>query len=133
MFSAEWSTGGSGSQAVVALRGELDVVDAASLAAALMAAVAREPVIVADLAALEFIDSSGTAALVLACKQARRGGGDLLLARPQDQVLRFLTVSGLADVFSVRASVEDAARDAGRSQQAPQSQPGDARIDALLR
>jgi anti-anti-sigma factor len=42
-----------------------------------MAAVAREPVIVADLAALEFIDSSGTAALVLACKQARRGGGDL--------------------------------------------------------
>ena len=40
MFSAEWSTGGSGGQAVVALRGELDVVDAASLAAALMAAVA---------------------------------------------------------------------------------------------
>ena len=137
MFSAEWSTGGSGGQAVVALRGELDVVDAASLAAALMAAVAREPVIVADLAALEFIDSSGAAALVLACRQARRAGSDLLLAGPQDQVLRFLTVSGLADVISVRASVEDAARDAGRSRQAPalapQSEPGDARIGALLR
>jgi anti-sigma B factor antagonist len=139
MFSAEWSTGGSGGQAVVALRGELDVVDAASLAAALMAAVAREPVIVADLAALEFIDSSGAAALVLACKQARRAGGDLLLAGPQDQVQRFLTVSGLADVISVRASVEDAARDAGRSRQAPapapQSQPGDAphrRVAAMM-
>ena len=137
MFSAEWSTGGSGGQAVVALRGELDVVDAASLAAALMAAVAREPVIVADLAALEFIDSSGAAALVLGCRQARRVGGDLLLAGPQDQVLRFLTISGLADVICVRASVEDAARDAGRSRQAPalapQSEPGDARIDAVLR
>jgi len=137
MFSAEWSTGGSGGRAVVALRGELDVVDAASLAAALMAAAAREPVVVADLAALEFIDSSGAAALVLACKQARRAGGDLLLAGPQDQVLRFLTVSGLADAISVRASVENAARGAGRSRQAPapapQSQPGDARIDTLLR
>jgi anti-sigma B factor antagonist len=119
MLSAEWSTGGSGGQAVVALRGELDVVDAASLAAALMAAVAREPVIVADLAALEFIDSSGAAALVLVRKQARRAGGDLLLAGPQDQVLRFLTVSGLADVFLVLASVEDAARNAGRSREAP--------------
>jgi hypothetical protein len=28
MFSAEWSTAGSGGQAVVALRGELDVADA---------------------------------------------------------------------------------------------------------
>jgi anti-anti-sigma factor len=125
MFSAEWSTGGNGGQAVVALRGELDV-DAASLAAALMAAVARELVIVADLAALG-----------LACRQARRAGGERLLAGPQDQVLRFLTVSGLADVFSVRARVEDAAPDAGRSRQAPapapQSQPCDARIDALLR
>jgi anti-sigma B factor antagonist len=119
MFSAEWSTGGSGGQAVVALRGELDVVDAASRAAALMAAVVREPMIFADLAALEFIDSSGAAALVLACKQARRAAGDLLLAGPQGQVQRFLTVSGLADVISVRASVEDAARDAGRSRQAP--------------
>jgi anti-anti-sigma factor len=119
MFSAEWSTGGSGGQAVVALRGELDVVDAASLAAALVAAAIREPVIVADLAGLEFIDSSGAAALVLARKQARRAGGDLLLAGPQDQVLRFLTVSGLADVFPVLARVENAARNAGCSQQAP--------------
>jgi anti-sigma B factor antagonist len=119
MFSAEWSTGGSGGQAVVTLRGELGVLDAASLAAALVAAVAREPVIVADLAGLEFIDSSGAAALVPARKQARRAGSDLLLAGPQDQVLRFLTVSSLADVFSVLASVEDAARNAGRSRQAP--------------
>jgi anti-sigma B factor antagonist len=123
MFSAEWSTGGIRGQAIVALHGELDVVDAASLAAALVAAVAREPVIIADLAGLEFIDSSGAAALVLARKQARRAGGDLLLAGPQDQVLRFLTVSGLADVFHVLASVENAARNAGYSRQASVTAP----------
>jgi anti-sigma B factor antagonist len=119
MFSAELSTGPTGGQAIVALRGELDVVDAASLAAALVDAVAREPVIIVDLAGLEFIDSSGAAALVLVRRQARRAGGDLLLAGPQDQVLQFLTVSGLADVFPVLASVENAAHNAGYSRQAP--------------
>src|SRR5258706_287686 len=49
-------------QAVVALCGELDVADAASVAAALAAVAARAPEIVVDLAGLEFIDSSGVAA-----------------------------------------------------------------------
>ena len=111
MFSAE-SIGESGGRVVVALRGELDVVEAASLAASLLAVAARGPEIVADLAGLEFIDSSGAAALVLARKEARRAGGDLLLAAPQEQVLRFLTLTGLAGVFLVLASVGR-----GRSQQ----------------
>jgi anti-anti-sigma regulatory factor len=44
--------------------------------------------------------------------QARQAGGDLLLAAPHDQVLRVLGVIRLAEVFSVHASVEQAA---GRS------------------
>ena len=114
MFSAD-STGECGGHVVVALRGELDVVEAASLAAALLAVAARGPEIVADLTGLEFIDSSGAAALVLARKEARRAGGDLLLAAPQEQVLRFLTLTGLAGVFLVLASVEEAAASSGRS------------------
>jgi len=86
-------------RAVVALRGELDVADAASAAAALAAVAVRERVVIADLSGLEFIDSSGLAALVLARRQARQAGGDLLLAAPQDQVLRVLAVTGLAGVF----------------------------------
>ena len=122
MFSAD-STCESDGHVVVALRGELDVVEAASLAASLVAVAARGPEIIADLAGLEFIDSSGAAALVLARKEARRAGGDLPLAAPQEQVLRFLTLTGLAGVFLVLASVEEAAGSSGRSLRAAMPVP----------
>jgi anti-sigma B factor antagonist len=122
MVSMDLSTSGDG-RAVVALRGELDVADAASVAAALAAVAGRGPAIIVDLGGLEFIDSSGVAALVLVRKQARRAGGDLLLAAPQQQVLRFLTITRLVDVFSVHASVEQAAGSAGRSRLAAVAVP----------
>jgi anti-anti-sigma factor len=100
---------------VVALRGELDVADAASVAAAVNAVAVRARELIVDLAGLEFIDSSGLTALLLARKQARKAGGDLLLAGPQDQVLRVLAATRLAGVFSVHASVGQAAGSAGRS------------------
>jgi anti-sigma B factor antagonist len=118
MASMALSTRESDGQVVVALRGELGIVDAASVAAALVAVAARAPEIVVDLAGLEFIDASGVAALVLARVQAQRAGGDLLLAAPQDQVLRVLAVIHLADVFTVHASVDDAAGSAARSRRA---------------
>jgi len=101
-------TGEYDGRVVVALRGEPDVADAASVAAALMEVAARERETIVDLAGLEFIDSSGLAALVLARKHARRAGGDLLLAAPQQQVLRVLTITRLLDVFTVYASVKAA-------------------------
>jgi anti-sigma B factor antagonist len=118
MVSMDLSTRESDGEVVVALRGELDIADAASVAAALVAVAARAPEIIVDLAGLEFIDASGVAALVLARVQARRAGGDLLLAAPQDQVLRVLAVIRLADVFSVHPSVDEAAGSAGRSRRA---------------
>jgi anti-sigma B factor antagonist len=109
MFSTDLNTRAGDGQVIVALRGELDVLEAASLAAALVAVAAREPRIIVDLAGLEFIDSSGLAALVLVRKQARSTGGDLLLAAPQPQVLRLLTLTRLVEVFPIHASVERAA------------------------
>jgi anti-anti-sigma regulatory factor len=41
--------------------------------------------------------------------QARQAGGDLLLAAPRGPVRRLLTLTGLIGVFSVHASVEQAA------------------------
>jgi anti-sigma B factor antagonist len=61
------------------------VADAASVAATVAV---RERVVIVDLAGLEFMDSSGLAALVLARKRTRQAGCDLLLAAPQDHVLR---------------------------------------------
>jgi ABC-type transporter Mla MlaB component len=50
-------------EVVVTLHGELDVVDAASVMAVLAAAAARNPRIIVDLAALEFIDCRALGAL----------------------------------------------------------------------
>jgi anti-sigma B factor antagonist len=102
-------------QVVVSLRGELDVAEAASVAAALAQVAACTRQVIVDLEGLEFIDSSGLAALVRARKHARLAGGDLLLAAPQRQVLRVLAITRLTDIFSVHACVEDAAGSPGRS------------------
>jgi anti-sigma B factor antagonist len=101
MFSVDLSTRECDGHVVVALRGELDLVDAADVAAALAAAVARQPRIIVDLAGLEFIDCSGVAALARGRRHARQAGGDLLLAAPQQRVLRVVAITRLAGEFSV--------------------------------
>lgn len=116
MFSVDLSTRECGGHVVVALRGELDIADAAVVAARLAAVAASEPQIIVDLSGLEFIDSCGVAALARGRRHARRAGGDLLLAAPRHQVLRVLTLTRLTGVFPVHASVDEAASSAGRSQ-----------------
>jgi anti-sigma B factor antagonist len=115
MVSVDLSTRICDGHIIVALRGALDVADAVSVAAALAAVAARERDIINDLAGLEFIDSSGVAALVRGRRQARDAGGELLLAAPQQQVLRILTLTRLIDVFPVHATVAEAAGWPGRS------------------
>jgi anti-sigma B factor antagonist len=116
MFSVNLSTRECDGHVIVALRGELDIADAASVAAALAAVAARKPEIIVDLAGLEFIDSSGVAALARGRRHARHAGGDLALAAPRQQVLRVLTLARLIEVFPVHASVDEAAGRAGRTQ-----------------
>jgi anti-sigma B factor antagonist len=96
-------------QVVVALCGELDIADAANVAAALTEIVARRPQIIVDLAGLNFIDSSGVAALARARKHARHAGGEVVLAAAQPQVTRLLTLIRLIDAFPVHSSVDEAA------------------------
>ena len=83
MLSVDLTTRPADGYVVVELRGELDLVDAAAVAAAIAVVAIREPEIIVDLAALEFIDSSGVAALGPGRRQARRAWGDLLLAAPE--------------------------------------------------
>jgi anti-sigma B factor antagonist len=117
MFSTDLSTRSYAGCAVVALRGELDLADAAVVAAELTAVAARGPgLIVVDLAGLEFIDSCGVAALAHGRGQTRQAGGDLILAAPQPQVMRVLAVLRLPEALSVYATVEEAAGQAARSQ-----------------
>jgi anti-sigma B factor antagonist len=110
VFTVDLSISECDGRAVVMLSGELDVLDAAGVVAALAATVACQREIIIDLAGLEFIDSSGLAALAHVRKQARRAGGDVLLAAPQHQVLRILALTRMLDDFSVHASIDEAAR-----------------------
>ncbi len=108
MVSIDLSTAVRDGHAVVGLRGELDLNDATGVTVALAGVVAGRPDIIIDLADLEFIDCSSLWALVAAGEQARRAGGALVLAAPKQLVIRVLALTGLADVFSVHASVEQA-------------------------
>ena len=112
-------------QAVVALRGELNLADIPSVASHLIAAVAAcGPSVIVDVAGLEGIGYSGLSVLLRIRKWTRQSGGDLPLAAPQQPVRRILEATGLIDVFSVYPSVEEAgsiARQAeSRSPTAPQ-------------
>ena len=124
MCSVEFRTRESDGRVVVVLRGELDVTDAARVAAALTEVAARERQIIVDLAGLEFIDSSGLAALVRVRKHARHAGGDLRVQSPLEGLEQLGVVDLHGRIHSVHACVEDAAGSAGRSSLAPASAAG---------
>jgi anti-anti-sigma factor len=98
---------------VVALRGELDVCTAADGLSALTAPAAAGARVVVDLAELAFMDCYSLGKLMAARAQARRAGGDLVLAAPQPIVLRLLALCGVARHGLVYTSVDEAAGDAG--------------------
>jgi anti-sigma B factor antagonist len=104
-----------GGHVVVALRGELDIADAARAAAAVTAVTHGGQRVIVDLSALGFIDCSALGALLGVQRLARQAGGDVLLAAPQERVLRLLALTGLVDVFCVHASVAAAVASGGGS------------------
>jgi anti-anti-sigma factor len=128
MFSTVLSTRSGDGYVVVALRGELDLADAAVVAAELAAVAAREPGMIVDLAGLGFIDSSGVAALARGRRQARLAGGDLVLAAPRRQPMRLLALIRLAEPFCVYATVEEAAAEAGRFKERARPVPRSSRM-----
>jgi stage II sporulation protein AA (anti-sigma F factor antagonist) len=117
-------------QAVVTLRGELNLADAPCLASRLIAAVAAcGPSVIVDLAGLEGIGYSGLSVLLRVRRWTRQSGGDLFLAAPQQPVRRILEATGLIDVFAVYPSVKEAS---GRARQARRWSPAAPRRRAAM-
>jgi len=96
---------------VLAQSGRLTVVTAPQLRAMVADRIASgDRLIVVDLSATEFVDSSGLGALVSCLKSARQAGGDLRIVAPSEQVSMVLRMTNLDRILTPRVSVDDALR-----------------------
>jgi anti-sigma B factor antagonist len=87
---------------VVAVGGEIDVYTAPWLVAA------GSYNIIVDMQNVEFLDSTGLGVLVGGLKKVRAHDGSLDLVCNQDRLLKIFRITGLAKVFVIHNSAEDA-------------------------
>ena len=87
---------------VVRVAGEVDMETAPRLERSLLQLVqSRTPLVTVDLAEIDFIDSTGLHAIVVAVQQLRANGSDLVLRSPTPSTARVLELSGLTSVVKV--------------------------------
>ncbi len=84
----------------VALAGDCDLAVSARLTEALLTAVGRAPLVVVDLSALDFLDSSGVHGLVTAHHSAQGRGGRLVVVNPTGTVATVLDITGVGALLS---------------------------------
>jgi anti-anti-sigma factor len=99
------STSLAGSQLIVALRGQLDALNAALAVAAVAALMTVGQLVILDLAALDFIDCCALRALTELRTRLQLSGGEVLVAAPTVQVQRLLALTGLDAWFGVHLTV----------------------------
>jgi anti-anti-sigma factor len=64
--------------------------------------------IVVELAEVEYMSSAGLRALVSTLKAAKKGGGDMVIARPSARVREVIDLAGLSSVFTMHEDVVEA-------------------------
>ena len=92
----------------VTLAGECDLAVSDRLTAALLSAVRQAPVVVVDLAALDFHDSSGVHSLITAHREARERGGRLEVVNPAGSVATVLDLTGVGALLSPNGTMRGA-------------------------
>ena len=94
---------------VVTVNGRVDSAAAPELDKTLQDLLSnRRHQIVVELADVDYMSSAGLRALVSALKEAKKGGGDVVLARPSDRVREVVDLAGLAPVFAMYDDVVEA-------------------------
>jgi anti-sigma B factor antagonist len=106
MVLCSWS---DADRAIVEVAGDLDFGTAPRLREVLLELhqAARDLVIV-EMSAADFMDSSGLGALLSGVKRAAAAGGVLVLAGAPERVLRVLRVTGVVQVLPVFATLDEA-------------------------
>lgn len=105
------STTVAGDVEVLTLHGRFDAFEAAQVSEWLKERLGSGyDRIVVDMAGVQFVDSTGLAALVRAMKHCRESGGDLVLANLQPAVLMIFELTRLDKAFKVFNSTGAAVR-----------------------
>lgn len=108
MIDFETTTAETGAT-VVAPIGRLDMVAAPQLRAIVTETVAGgSNRLVVDLGGTQFLDSSGLGALIAGLKTTRQAGGDLRIARPNEQVQLVMELTQMNTVLRPYPTVEAA-------------------------
>jgi anti-sigma B factor antagonist len=95
--------------AVVQLSGKFDLVTSIDFKWQILDALATgRRFMVIDLGNVTFIDSSGLGALVAGLKATRQAGGDMRIARANEQALTVLRLTTLDRVLRPHATLDDA-------------------------
>jgi anti-sigma B factor antagonist len=95
--------------ALIRVAGEIDVFTASQLRETVVDLIASGVAhVVADLRAVDFLDSTGLGAIVGGHKRLRTIDGSLILAASPDRILRLFRITGLDQAFSLSPSVPSA-------------------------
>ncbi len=98
-----------GATTIVSVGGEIDVYTAPKLREKVTELVSGGAYhLVIDLEGVEFLDSTGLGVLVGGLKQVRAHDGTLRLVCAQERLLKIFRITGLAKVFEICSSLEDA-------------------------
>ena len=94
---------------IVAVGGEIDVYTAPKLRDKITELVAAGVYdLVVDMGEVEFLDSTGLGVLVGGLKKVRAHDGSLQLVCSQDRLLKIFRITGLAKVFVIHESADEA-------------------------
>jgi anti-sigma B factor antagonist len=95
--------------ALIRVGGEIDVYTAPNLREAILGLIGNGVShVIADLRAVEFLDSTGLGAIVGGHKRLRTNNGSLVLAASPDRIVRLFRITGLDRAFSLYNSVPEA-------------------------
>ena len=103
------TVGPIGDCAVLQVAGEVDAYTAPMLRERIRDLGAKDVVhLVADLSAVDFLDSTGLGALVGGLKRLREAGGSLALVITAPRILRLFQITGLTKVLAIHPTVAEA-------------------------
>jgi anti-sigma B factor antagonist len=101
----------AGERMVVAVGGEIDVYTAPKLRERLVELInSGHYHLVINLEGVDFLDSTGLGVLVGALKRVRSHQGSLRLVCTQERLLKIFRITGLAKVFPIYDTVDEAAQ-----------------------